>query len=185
MVTHTWGINIDSSCHMTTDPNMAPGSSMDLDVPMALGGSTGYSDQRAPPPPVSTSKQQEPYISTWSPVSAPTTDVCLAFGGNSTDMALGGSLVQDHTMVSSYPSIPHWCQISGSIFSTVSPSLSFSFSSISPHAFHLSCLPIIHLSIIVIPVANAWVPFFQLYQLLWLEQALGCLSSGLPWLLWS
>lgn len=76
-------------------------------------------------------------------------------------MALGGSPGQDHTMISYLP-VPHCHRISGSIFSTVFQSLSFFFSFISPHAFHLSCPPIIHLSIIVSPVANDWVSFFQL-----------------------
>lgn len=41
VVTQAMDINTDSSCSRTTDLLMARGSSSDLDVSMALGGSVG------------------------------------------------------------------------------------------------------------------------------------------------
>lgn len=38
-VTWTWGINTYPNCHRTLDSSVVPGSSMDLDVLMASGGS--------------------------------------------------------------------------------------------------------------------------------------------------
>lgn len=38
-------INIDPSCVRNIDPNMVPSNSLGLDVTMAPGGGTGYSEQ--------------------------------------------------------------------------------------------------------------------------------------------
>lgn len=56
VVSQACDINTDTSCHRTTNPDMAPGSSMGSDVPIA---STCYM------------------------VAAQTIDILLAFGGNS------------------------------------------------------------------------------------------------------
>ena len=51
----------DPSYHKTTDTDMALGSSLGLDVPLALSGNTGHLDQHGP------WGQHSPLISTWSP----------------------------------------------------------------------------------------------------------------------
>lgn len=53
----------DPSYHKTTDTDMALGSSLGLDVPLALSGNIGHLDQHVPP------QQHATQISTWSPVA--------------------------------------------------------------------------------------------------------------------
>ena len=45
MVIQATGINTDPNCSKTMDPDMALGSSLDLDHILALCGSTSHSDQ--------------------------------------------------------------------------------------------------------------------------------------------
>ena len=48
MVREATDIHIDPSCCRTTDPDVVMGSRLGLDVSMALGGSTQFSDQGGP-----------------------------------------------------------------------------------------------------------------------------------------
>ena len=48
VVTQMMDINTDSNCSRTTDLVMVGGSSLDLDVTMALVGSVGHSDWDGP-----------------------------------------------------------------------------------------------------------------------------------------
>lgn len=57
------GLGHQLTLDMIIDPDMAPGSSMGPDVPMALGGSTDHSDQHV------SLWQHGPQISTWSLVA--------------------------------------------------------------------------------------------------------------------
>lgn len=120
--------------------------------------------------------QQGPYTSTWSPVPAQTTDIRLAFGGNSghtetdpscsrttdADMALGGSPgpgPRHGLLISVCSSLP-WSLWFHLLHSVPNPQLLF--------VFHLSaCTPSFlspHHTFIhhrVAPVASTWMPFFQ------------------------
>ena len=98
-------INTAPFCDRTTDPDIAPDSSIGPEVPMASGGSVDHSDKHVPV------QQLSPRASTWLQVAAHTIDSCLALGGildhghqhrpnfqqvhGPLDMALSGSLGQD------------------------------------------------------------------------------------------
>lgn len=57
------GLGHQHTLDMITDPDMAPGSSLGPDIPMASGGSTDHSDQHVP------LWQHNSQISTWSLVA--------------------------------------------------------------------------------------------------------------------
>lgn len=76
MVTWTSDINTEPGFDRTISPDMAPGGSMGLHVPMTSGRSAGHSDQYAP------QWQHGAQTSTWSHMVAQTVDFCMAFGGN-------------------------------------------------------------------------------------------------------
>lgn len=153
VVSQACDINTDTSCHRTTNPDMAPGSSMGSDVPIA---STCYM------------------------VAAQTIDILLAFGGNSRHRHRHRhkhrhQLQQDHGPrcgpQQQPPPGPHpglfICLIL-TIFKSsfhLSPQCTDSSALFSLPSFrcvsHLSYVSIIHSSILEAPMAGAWVSFFQ------------------------